>query len=77
MVNFEDAECIPMTVVPTKEWDDIPYPRIVFYQTSSQEIFRMEAKIDEAQESFLHINLNSNIIRVIYTIMAATVESKY
>ena len=33
--------------IPTKEWYDIPYPGLIFFQTSSQEVLQMEPITDK------------------------------
>ena len=60
---------------PNKEWDYIPSPGIVFFQTSSQEVLQTEPIIDEIKESFLHNKCNDNVMSVGDTILAATAES--
>ena len=38
LVNVKDASCSLVMGIPTKEWYDLPYPGLVFSQTSSQEV---------------------------------------
>ena len=61
MVNVEDASCSIMMVIPTKKWDDIIYPGLTPFKTSS--------KAD------LHYNHNAEIIRLGENILAAASES--
>ena len=64
-----------MMGIPTKEWDDLPPPGIMFCNTSSHAVLKMDSNTDEALEMFLHNNKNANIMRVGYTILAAAEES--
>ena len=36
LVNVKDASFSIIMGIPTKEWDDLPYPGLVFCQTSSR-----------------------------------------
>ena len=44
LVNVEDASCILMMGIPTKELDDLPSPGFVFFQASSQEVLHINLK---------------------------------
>ena len=61
--------------IPTKEWDGLPYPGFMFYQTSSQEVIQMNSITDESQQVFSHNKHNYNILRVGYTTLDASEES--
>ena len=68
LVNVKDASCSLMMVAPTKEWGELPYPGIMFWQTSTQEVPKNE-----------HINnsvrkVNARIINVGDTILDAVAE---
>ena len=64
-----------MEGILTKEWDDIPYPGIMFFQTSPQEVLQMEPITGKVQEVFSRNKHNTTIIRVGDTILAAATES--
>ena len=49
LVNAEDESCTPMMGIPTEQWDDLPPPVLMFFQTSSQEVFQMEPITDESK----------------------------
>ena len=36
-MNVKDALCSVMMVSPTDEWGELPYPGLMFFQTSTQE----------------------------------------
>ena len=63
-----------MMGIPTKEWDGLPSPELMFFQTSSQEVLHMEPFTDEVQEVFLCNKHDSNIMCVGDTTLAAAVE---
>ena len=63
-----------MMVIPTKDWDDLPYPGLMFYQTSSQEVLHMEPITYKVQEVFSHNKRNDNIMLVGDIILAAAAE---
>ena len=77
LVNVEDASCIIIMGIPTKEWDDIPSPGLVFYHTSSHKFLHMDPNIDESQEVFSKKTHNANTMRVGDTILAAAAESGF
>ena len=74
MVNVEDASCSLMTRITNKEWGDIPYPGLMFYQTSSQEVMTINPITDKDQEVLSHNKRNDNIILVKDIILAAIAE---
>ena len=37
LVNVKDAFCSLMMGSPTNEWGELPFPGLIFYQTSTQE----------------------------------------
>ena len=49
LVNVEDASCILMMGIPTKEWDDLPYTGLVLCHTSSHKVFQMDPNTYESQ----------------------------
>ena len=49
LLNVKDVSCSLMMGIPTKEWDNLPFPGTMFYQTSSHIVLKMEAKTYEAQ----------------------------
>ena len=75
MANVEDASCSLIMVIPNKECDDLPYPVIMFYQTSYNVVLQMEGNTYKYQEPFSHDYHNSKIVRVGDTILASAVES--
>ena len=75
VVDVEDASCNVMMVIPTEEWDDLPYHGFMLCQTSSKEFFRMDPIIDKSQELFSHNKCNENIIHVGDNILYAASES--
>ena len=74
-VNFEYTSCSLMMGISAKEWDDIPYLGIMFYQTSSQAVLQLGANKYEAQESSSHNNTNYNIMRVLDIILDDAAEA--
>ena len=40
LMNVEDYSCSPMMGISTKEWYDIPSIGLMFYQNSSQAVFK-------------------------------------
>ena len=75
MVNVEYASCSLMMGIPTKEWDEPPYTGLMFFQTSSKEVLHMEPLTDKPQELFSCNKRNTNIMRVVDTILDAALES--
>ena len=75
LAKFEDESCSLIMGIPTKEWDDIPSPVLIFYQTSSQAVLKMEANIEESQEALSQNNHNANIMRVGDTILDTSAEA--
>ena len=75
LVNTEDASCNLIMGIPTEELDGLPYPGLVFCQTSSQEVLQMEPITDESKEMFSHKKRNDNIMCVGDTILAAAEEA--
>ena len=45
LVNVEDALCSLVMGIPAKEWEDLPYPVLKLWQTSSQEVLQMDTII--------------------------------
>ena len=64
-----------MEGILTKEWDDIPYPGIIFFQTSPQEVLQMEPITDKVQEVFSRNKHNAKIIDAVDTILDASEEA--
>ena len=64
-----------MIGITTEEWDYLPYPGLIFYHTSSQELFQMEIITDKFQEVLLRNKHNTNIIHVGYTILDDATEA--
>ena len=64
-----------MMGIPTKEWDDLPSPGLMFWQTSSQEVLQMEPITDKFQEVLSRKKRNPNIMCVRDTILASEAES--
>ena len=64
-----------MMGIPTKEWDDLQYPGLMFCQTSSQEVLQMEPIIDKFQEVLSRKKCNANIMRLRDTILATGSEA--
>ena len=75
LVNVEDASCIIMMGIPTKEWYYLPYPGIIFYQTSSHKVLHIYHNTYESQEVFSQNKHNSNIMCVVDSILAAAAEA--
>ena len=75
LVNVEDASCSLMMVIPTEEYDDLPYPGLMFFQIPSQEVLQEELILDEVKEMFPHNKSNTNIICVGDIILDASTES--
>ena len=71
LVNVEDSLCSIIMGIPTKEWDDLPSPGVMFLHTSPQEVLYMEPITYKFQEVFSHKKLNANIISVGDTILSA------
>ena len=61
--------------ISTKEWDDLPYPGLMFCQTSSQEVMQTETITDKTKEAFLHNNGKTRVMHVEYTILPAASEA--
>ena len=75
LVNVEYASCIIMMGIPTKELDYLPYPGIMFYQTSSHKVLHIYHNTYESQEVLSQIKHNSNIMCVVYSILTASAEA--
>ena len=60
-----------MVEIPTKEWDDISYPGLMFCHTSSQGVLHIYPNTYESQEVFSRNKRKSNIMCVGYTILSA------
>ena len=41
LADVDYVSCSLMMVIPTEEWDDIPSPGLMFFQTSPQEFLQM------------------------------------
>ena len=75
LADVEDASCILIMGIPTKEWDYIPSPGLVFCQTSSHKFLQMDPNTDEAQEILSQNKPNDNIMCVGDNILAAASEA--
>ena len=75
MVNVEDVSCSLMIGIPTKEWDDLPSPGIIFFQTLSHEVLHMEPITNKVQEVLSRNKRNSNIMLLLDNILADAAES--
>ena len=64
-----------MVGTPTKEWDDLPYPGLMFCQTSSQEVVHTEPINDKTKEEFSHIKGHTSKMHVGDTILATSTEA--
>ena len=62
-------------VIPAKEWYNLPSPGLMFCQTSQQEVLKVQSITDEFKEAFLRNKLNTNVMRVLDTIMATAAEA--
>ena len=51
-VNFEYVSFSLMVGIPAKEWDYHPSCGLIFFQTSSQEVFFIESITDEVHKVF-------------------------
>ena len=61
--------------IPTKEWDDLPSPGLIFFYTSSHEVLNMEPFTDKSQELFSLNKCDANIMHVGDTILDAASEA--
>ena len=61
--------------ITTKEWGDLPSTGIMFYQTLSQEVFKMEPTTDEIKEALSYNKRSANLICVGDAILAAAKET--
>ena len=75
MVNVEDVSCSLMMGIPTKEWDDLPSPGIIFFQTLSHEVLHMEPITNKVQEVLARKKLNANKMCMGDTILDAVAEA--
>ena len=64
MVSAKDASFSLMIGISTEEWEYIPYLGLMFFQTSSQEVFQMEPITDKPKINFLRNKHKSNIMCV-------------
>ena len=64
-----------MMGIPTEEWYDLPYPGLMFCQTSSQEVLHTEPTTDEIKEVFLRNKRNIKLMRVVDTILDSASEA--
>ena len=69
LVNVKDASCSLMTEAPTKEWGESPYPGLMFFQTSTQEVPQTEPINNIVNKG------NARIMHVGDTILAAATEA--
>ena len=69
LVNVKDASCSFMMGAFTKEWGKLPYPGLMFCQTSTQEVPQNEHVNNSVKKG------NSRITHVGNTILAAAVEA--
>ena len=60
-----------MMGILTEEWDEFPSTGLMFCQTSPQEVFKMEPITDKTKEALLYKKRNTNVMRVVDTILAA------
>ena len=59
----------------TNERDDLPSPGLMIWQNSSQEFLQMETITDETKESLLNNKRNTNVMRLLDTILDAAAEA--
>ena len=61
LVHVKDASCILVMVSPTEEWDKLPYPGLMFCQTSTQEVQKTESinnSVRKGDSSIMHVGDN-------------------
>ena len=61
--------------ISTKEWYDLTYTGLMFYQASPQEVFNMERITDQVKEMFSRNKRNANTMYVGDTILTAASEA--
>ena len=64
-----------MMGIPTKKWDNLPSPGLMFSQTPPQGVLQKEPINDESQEALSHNKPNTNVMHMVYTNLAAAAES--
>ena len=61
--------------ITTKEWGDLQSTGLMFCQTLSQEVLKMEPSTDKIKEGLSYKERNANVICVGDTILAAAKET--
>ena len=62
LVNIKDASYILIFGIPSEKWYDLPFPGLLFCQTSSQEVFHTNPITDEIKEPLSHNKRTSDVI---------------
>ena len=69
LVNVKDASCSLMMGSPTDEWGELPYPGLMFCQTSTQEAWQNQSINNSVSKGC------ARIMHVGDTILAAAAEA--
>ena len=64
-----------MMGIPTKEWGNIPYPGLMFFQNFSQKVLNMEPITYKVQKLLSRNKRKINTMCVVYIILDDTLES--
>ena len=66
LINVKDASCSIMMVSPTEDWYDPPFPGIMFWKTSTQEVPQTDPRNNKTKKG------NASTIHVGNIILDAT-----